>query len=338
MESPVERTLGDAPETRLLALHAGSLGDCVLAIHLINSLQRLWNTRATLIARSGIATWAKQRGIIDDAVSIDAAPPRFLFDDRLEIPHEIKRYFEDFERVLSFLGDPTRTVARRIHYIAGERAFHIAPRAKTNSPDITTHITAQWAAQLSLQGLTVPTVEPVTVSNTQTELSEHRNKLAQRLGSRGPLVLIHPGSGGLKKCVPLEHLENVACRLAREVRGAVGWIIGPDERERFGQEYINKLLNSGAVIYEESIELAADLVCGADLYLGHDAGMTHVAALAGVPTIAIFGPTDPRVWRPLGTDCRVFSFPIDDGRSTWANNLVKLSIEMLQRRQSSNLR
>ena len=54
------------------------------------------------------------------------------------------------------------------------------------------------------------------------------------------------------------------------------------------------------VVYEEDVGEAASLVAGADVYLGNDAGMTHVAAALGVTTLAVFGPTDPHVWRPLG--------------------------------------
>ena len=50
--------------------------------------------------------------------------------------------------------------------------------------------------------------------------------------------------------------------------------------------------------------------------------MTHVAALAGVRTFAIFGPTDPRVWRPLGHDCHVVGFPTADGLDEWVDDLT----------------
>ncbi len=41
------------------------------------------------------------------------------------------------------------------------------------------------------------------------------------------------------------------------------------------------------------------------LYVGNDSGITHLAAGLGVPTVAVFGPTDPAVWRPLGPRVRV---------------------------------
>ena len=90
---------------------------------------------------------------------------------------------------------------------------------------------------------------------------------------------------------------------------SIAWMIGPDELERFGSEYTRRLERTAPILYEESVETAADLVCGADAFIGNDAGMTHIAALAGVSTIALFGPTDPRVWMPLGQQCSVIRFP-----------------------------
>jgi ADP-heptose:LPS heptosyltransferase len=49
----------------------------------------------------------------------------------------------------------------------------------------------------------------------------------------------------------------------------------------------------------------------ADAYLGNDSGVTHLAAGMGVRTIALFGPTDPAVYRPLGRTVAVFRDPTD---------------------------
>ncbi len=40
-------------------------------------------------------------------------------------------------------------------------------------------------------------------------------------------------------------------------------------------------------------------------YLGNDTGITHLAAMLGMPTIAIFGPSDPVIWRPLGPQVEI---------------------------------
>jgi heptosyltransferase III len=45
-------------------------------------------------------------------------------------------------------------------------------------------------------------------------------------------------------------------------------------------------------------ELAA-LLGSARLYVGPDTSMTHLAAASGCPTVALYGPTDPRLWGPV---------------------------------------
>jgi heptosyltransferase-3 len=42
----------------------------------------------------------------------------------------------------------------------------------------------------------------------------------------------------------------------------------------------------------------AGLLRGAALYVGADTSVTHLAAASGCPTVALFGPTDPRLWGP----------------------------------------
>jgi lipopolysaccharide heptosyltransferase III len=44
-------------------------------------------------------------------------------------------------------------------------------------------------------------------------------------------------------------------------------------------------------------ELTA-LIAGARVYIGPDTAITHLAAAADAPTVALYGPTDPRLWGP----------------------------------------
>ena len=41
-----------------------------------------------------------------------------------------------------------------------------------------------------------------------------------------------------------------------------------------------------------------NLLMKARVYIGPDTSVTHLSAAAGCKTIALFGPTDPRVWGP----------------------------------------
>ena len=86
------------------------------------------------------------------------------------------------------------------------------------------------------------------------------------------------------------HFTDIADRLI--ARGlSVGWCCGPAE-EAFND--LDPQLPSISLV-----ELAP-LLASAKLYIGNDSGITHLASVAGCPTVAVFGPTNPRVWQPIG--------------------------------------
>ena len=45
----------------------------------------------------------------------------------------------------------------------------------------------------------------------------------------------------------------------------------------------------------------AGLLANACIYVGPDTSVTHLAAASGCPTVALYGPTDPRLWGPWPT-------------------------------------
>jgi ADP-heptose:LPS heptosyltransferase len=111
----------------------------------------------------------------------------------------------------------------------------------------------------------------------------------------GTFLAIHPFSGSPKKNWPLERFRE----LAEHSPWPVQWIAGPEQTL------------SGAVRFDDLWDLAQWLA-GAILYVGNDSGITHLAAAAGVPVLALFGPTDPEVWAPRGVGTQVLRAP--DGR------------------------
>ena len=70
----------------------------------------------------------------------------------------------------------------------------------------------------------------------------------------------------------------------------------PDERA-----YLDDVWNGAAVTrLDGKLDWAqlSGLLAGACVYIGPDTSMTHLAAASGCPTIALYGPTDPRLWGP----------------------------------------
>lgn len=124
-----------------------------------------------------------------------------------------------------------------------------------------------------------------------------------RTRRRGPVV-VHPGSGSLDKCWPVPRFARVLEWISRRVPAVVLW--GPAEEAR--REQLDHFLPLNRLSPATPVELAQALA-GARLYIGNDSGPGHLAAAVGTPTISLFGPTDPSLWRPLGPRSTVIEAP-----------------------------
>jgi ADP-heptose:LPS heptosyltransferase len=99
-------------------------------------------------------------------------------------------------------------------------------------------------------------------------------------GESRPLIL-HPGSGSNLKVWP--HFEALASRLP-EAEVLLGPAVAVSNR---------RLVNL-------SLAQVADSLRECRAFVGNDSGITHIAAYWGAPVVALFGPTDPAVWGPIG--------------------------------------
>ncbi|MGF1633435.1 MAG: glycosyltransferase family 9 protein [Phycisphaerae bacterium] len=114
-------------------------------------------------------------------------------------------------------------------------------------------------------------------------------------------ALLHPGSGGRDKCWPVAQW----CRLASLLRSrglAVTMVLGETERDRLSSPDRNELADAADALAEpQDLNALATLMATAGVYVGHDTGPTHLAAMLGVPSVALFGPASRTAqWHPLG--------------------------------------
>jgi ADP-heptose:LPS heptosyltransferase len=116
-------------------------------------------------------------------------------------------------------------------------------------------------------------------------------------------VVVHPGSGSREKCWPAERFVKVIERLKRN-RKEVRVLLGEVELDRFAVDEI-KALEAAATVRRPGtyLELFNELRT-ASLFVGNDSGPAHLAGIMGLATIALFGPTDPAVWKPMGPRVR----------------------------------
>jgi len=104
-------------------------------------------------------------------------------------------------------------------------------------------------------------------------------------------VAVHPGSGSPAKNWPADRFATVARRLA----AGHPWllVLGPAEADAPTFE--------GALLARDwPVRTLGAALSRAGLYLGNDSGVSHLAAASGAPTLALFGPTHPALWSPVG--------------------------------------
>jgi heptosyltransferase III len=114
----------------------------------------------------------------------------------------------------------------------------------------------------------------------------------------GDYAVIHAAPNFTYKRWTREGWRTVAANLA--TRGlAVLATGGPAPAER---AFLDDVWDGTAVRRIDGVlswpELAA-LLGQARIYVGPDTSMTHLAAASGCPTVALYGPTDPRLWGPV---------------------------------------
>ncbi|MGH9460602.1 MAG: lipopolysaccharide heptosyltransferase II [Vicinamibacteria bacterium] len=159
-----------------------------------------------------------------------------------------------------------------------------------------------------LRHLGIETGEPDIRLNLQESMRRNAVTLLEAHGWRSgeSLIGIHPGATGsaAKRWMPKRYAE-VADRLAASHDARVV-ILGGVGEEAIAAE-TKAHLRSASIVLASKTSLAELMGITATLsvLICNDSGPMHVASALGVPTVAVFGPTDERETGPLGRDARV---------------------------------
>jgi len=149
----------------------------------------------------------------------------------------------------------------------------------------------------------------------------------QRIGSR-PFAVLQAFSSKVNKEWGADDVVAFAERLSRDgIQPVLRW--GPGEESRAAEliALSKKSSSSPSILLAPPTTPAssARLAARAALFVGADTGPTHLAAAAGVPTLALFGPTAVERFSPVGPRAAVLrEFPADYNRSgsRWPANAV----------------
>ena len=123
---------------------------------------------------------------------------------------------------------------------------------------------------------------------------------------RSKAIILHPGSGSKKKVWPLERFLSLAKTLQDRFNSRIHIVLGPAEGSETERVFEGMAPHPLIQVKGLSLLQLASVIEGCRLFIGNDSGVSHLASALGIPTIALFGPTDPKVWSPRGERVRWF--------------------------------
>ena len=126
-------------------------------------------------------------------------------------------------------------------------------------------------------------------------------KMREATGS-GAYAVIHPGALLPTKRWRSERYAVVAEALQR--RGLMP-VLTCGAGEESAVSEVAKGAPGSKIMFGLSIPELAELIRGARIYVGNDSGPMHLAAAVGTPTLAVWGSSDSRRWRPWQVEHRV---------------------------------
>jgi heptosyltransferase I len=195
-----------------------------------------------------------------------------------------------------------------------ERANALFTNRHVTPPADAVHVVDQCLAVVAALGIDVAAVgPPVFPIRRDAEAEARMGRWLEDEGVKGvtPLVLLNPGSGGDQKRWAVEAFRRVGEELAVRLGARVAITWGP------GEEPLARAIahgtRPGALVPPPTtiIEMIA-LFRRATLVVGGDTGPVHVAAVLGVPTVGLYGPTSAKRNGPYGS--RVVTIQSPSGR------------------------
>jgi ADP-heptose:LPS heptosyltransferase len=297
------------PIRRLVFIRPGALGDTLLALPSLALARAQWPTASIhFVARRDVGQLARASGLADDFSPYDSPLWTALFADEPPANSPVQRLIAD-STVVAWLPDADGAVQRNLQRF-GAQASVIAsgrpiPIASVQSPE---HLAVTLARALVPLGVNAPVTRealaahfpPLHATPAEDAAADNfwRSTFPEHTGQT-PVIALHAGSGGAAKCWPSQSFAALIQELV--ARGCAPLLIeGPLDDEVTRAALAASSLPQPAVARNVPLgQLVALLQCCAS-YIGNDSGVAHLAALAGVPTLALFGPSDPGVWAPVG--------------------------------------
>jgi len=268
----------------VFVIHHGALGDVVLAFPLFQALNNA-GVEIHLLCQNHLGALARRFGLAHRIHALESAAFASLY---LGAPES--KAMEAVNACEAILA-----ITRFSPLLSGisnrfkKPIYILSPRPEPGEPiHVSRHLLLSCIRSGLLgHGAHLPPVD--TVSD-----------LPSRRQTR--IVWIHPGAGSPKKQGPL-HLFIETAALLRKTGMDPAFLLGP--AEACLKPALAERATAFRTVEVSTLEALTEAPQRGRALIGNDSGVSHLAAHLGLPTVALFGPTDPIQWKPLGPRVRV---------------------------------
>lgn len=312
---------------QMTLVRPGALGDTLLALPSLALLRaREPSVRLTFIARADVLPIALASGLADEAWPWDLPDWAALFDPAItaaSLTERARAALAGADAVIAWTPDPDGAFAAALHRL-GVSHVSVAPgQPPEDRPG--EHMSVSLARALAPLGITPPDTRDALWRALPTlrwpEASAREAERAWRgLGlPEDGVIALHPGSGGVAKRWPPERFATLAIQ-ARD-SGYTPLLLAGEADAEVVAAVLERAAQPLPVARGLDVAALAALLTRCAGYIGNDSGVSHLAGMIGVPTLAIFGPTDSARWAPLGPRV-IVARALDGGLARWPSVTV----------------
>ena len=291
------------PGRNILIFHAGALGDFVVTWPLALALARLHpQSRIFYVTQRGKGALAERVLRVESADAESGWHPLYA-SGGAGLGETQSRLLTGAHSIISFVAGHQDVWTSNVRKLAP--AAELLPMTVSPQADFAGHVTDHLLAQLGAWPAAQATLVQLLRSVASRGVTGRGGGAGA--GAAGPVV-IHPGSGAKRKCWPADRFLQLIDRLqkaGREVRVLAGEV----ELEQWDAAELARFSSAAPLVKPASYVELLDQLKDAAAFVGNDTGPSHLAGIIGVPTVALFGPSNPIHWRPLGPVVRVIHSP-----------------------------
>lgn len=284
----------------ILVVHPGALGDVLLARPALAALKASFPAHELgVVAGESVGRLLQACGEVDTVFALEGEVLTGLLAGQASVSQPVRGWLSRCDLVVCWMHDPDGQLRATlqglriprviVHSLSGFRglAIHRTDRCMETVEEIAE--TSSRASALSLP--------PQVLAQGAARLAAHG------ISPHDRLVALHPGSGSEHKCCDPSVFAH-AIQWLRDRQMAPMLVLGPADEKR-GKAVLDACETRPPVLQGADLLTVAGILARTVLFVGHDSGLTHLAAALSIPTVAMFGPTDPDRWVPRGAPITV---------------------------------